>query len=113
MNLVKLHQVIDQWATEERLAEQNKIMNGPIISPQISEKPLLNDKNQRVVRTKTSGDRVYLIDENAKTRQWITNPQILSALGFNLEDVTDIDEPEFLKYSMAQAIYKMPDATTA
>lgn len=64
-------------------------------------------EGKRVVRTKTSGDRVYLLDDNKKTRQWLTNPEVLKATGFGLEDVVEIDDTKFHKYTMAQPIYKV------
>jgi len=46
--------------------------------------------DKRVVRTKSSGDRVYMLDEVRKTRQWVTNPDVLKGLGFTPEDVKEI-----------------------
>lgn len=131
MDIVKLHQKIDEWAAEERAKEQQAattatpptpatadvpaapaLAGGPVPSAEVpSTGP--NEKNQRVVRTKTSGDRVYLVDETNKTRQWITTPQILEALGFTLNNVSEMEEPEFLKYNQGPAIYKLPDAPQA
>ena len=67
-------------------------------------------EGKRVVRTKSSGDSVYYIDEEKMTRQWVTNGDILTALGFLMEDVEEVDDAALLKYSMAAAIYKAPDA---
>ena len=67
-------------------------------------------KDKRVVRTKASGDRVYLLDEVKKTRSWITNPQVLDGLGFTMEDVTEVADAEMLKYAMSAALYRLPDA---
>lgn len=67
-------------------------------------------EGKRVVRTKSSGDRVYYIDEEKKTRQWITNPEVLTSLGFGMEDVTDVEDAELLKYQMAAALYKAVNA---
>lgn len=64
-------------------------------------------EGKRVVRTKSSGDRVYLLDEVKKTRQWITNPDVLTALGFESTDVTEIDDSELLKFQMAAAIQRV------
>jgi hypothetical protein len=63
--------------------------------------------DKRVVRTKSSGDRVYMLDEVRKTRQWVTNPDVLKGLGFAPEDVKEIDDLDLLKYQMAAAIYKV------
>lgn len=64
-------------------------------------------EGKRVVRTKSSGDRVYLIDEVKKTRQWVTNPEVLKSLGFEIGDVNEVDETEFLKYQMGSALYRV------
>lgn len=61
---------------------------------------------QRVIRTKSTADRVYLIDEEKGTRQWVTNPQILEGLGFSQADVVEIEDEEMLKYQQAQALYR-------
>ena len=67
-------------------------------------------EGKRVVRTKSSGDRVYLLDEVKKTRSWITNPQVLDGLGFTMEDVTEVDDSTMLSYQMSAALYRLPDA---
>jgi hypothetical protein len=64
-------------------------------------------KNGKVVRTKSSGDRVYHLDDDKGTRRWITNPQVLEGLGFTLDDVTDIEDAELLKYQMGPALYRV------
>lgn len=66
-------------------------------------------EGKRAIRTKTGGDRVYLLDDVKKTRQWVTNPEVLKKLGFELEDVTEIDEAELMKYQMSAAIYKVDE----
>src|SRR5207253_5708174 len=38
-------------------------------------------EGKRVVRTKSSGDRVYYLDDDKMTRQWVTNPDVLKGLG--------------------------------
>lgn len=66
-------------------------------------------EGKRVIRTNTSGDRVYFLDDVKMTRQWVTNPEVLDSLGFELGDVVEIDEDEMLKYQMAPALYKRVD----
>lgn len=63
-------------------------------------------KDKRVVRTKSSGDRVYLLDEIKKTRQWLFNPEVLDSTGFTMGDVVEIEDSELLKYGMGAAILK-------
>lgn len=66
-------------------------------------------EGKRAVRTDSSGDRVYLLDEVKKTRQWITNPQILEGFGFEQTDVVKVEDNELLKYQMGPALYKLPE----
>lgn len=88
----------------------------PIEGEKVSEEPKREiPKDKRVVRTKTSGDRVYLLDEVKKTRQWIagnssghpTGPELLESFGFSMSDVVEIDDTEMMKYQMGSAIYKL------
>lgn len=76
-------------------------------TPPVIEEPRKTPENQRVVRTKTSGDRVYLIDEVKKTRQWLTNPDVLEKAGFTAADVVEITDEEALKYQTGPAIYRV------
>src|SRR5438105_2962273 len=95
-----LNEAVDQWNAGGSPTEPK-----PEIAP---EKELPKDK--RVVRTKTSGDRVYYLDEVKKTRAWVSKPEILDSLGFSLSNVVEIDDTEFQKYAPEPALYKMPDA---
>ena len=100
LDIVKLHQLIDQWATEQR--EHSLEGEGQISSEPVRELP----KDKRAVRTKTQGDKVFYLDEVKKTRQWVTSPEVLSSLGFEIGDVTEVDDTELMKYQMAAAIYR-------
>ena len=64
-------------------------------------------EGKRAVRTKNTGDRVYCLDDVAKTRRWITSPEILTGLGFEQTDVAEVEETEMMKYQMGPAIYKL------
>jgi hypothetical protein len=66
-------------------------------------------KDKRVVRTKSTGDRVYLLDETAKTKAWVTSPEILEKLGFTLNDVQDIEDSMMLGYAMIASLYRVED----
>lgn len=66
-------------------------------------------EGQRVVRTKLSGDKVYLLDDTKNTRSWVTNGDVLTGLGFEMGDVVEVDDSEMMKYQMAAAIYKAPE----
>jgi len=64
---------------------------------------------KRVIRSKGSGDRVLLIDPTTKTKAWVTSPEILTKLGFEMSDVEDIDDKELLEYTTAPSIYRVED----
>lgn len=66
-------------------------------------------EGKRVARTKSSGDRVYLLDDTTDppTRAWVTNAELLDPLGFIMEDVVEVEDSELLKYNMAAPIYKV------
>lgn len=68
------------------------------------EKPVRTD-GKRAVRTKNTGDRVYLIDDNTKSKAWVTTAEILSKLGFEMNDVQDLDDSELVQYTMMPSIY--------
>jgi hypothetical protein len=71
-------------------------------------------EGKRVVRTRSSGDRVYYLDDTEKTRQWVYSPEVLESLGFDMNDVGEVEDSELLKYRMGAAILKpvVKDATT-
>lgn len=75
------------------------------ITPEEPKKELPEGK--RVVRTPTSGDKVYLLDEVKKTRQWLATGEVLTALGYDQSDVQDETDINLYKYSMAATIYKI------
>lgn len=68
-------------------------------------------EGKRAVRTKAQGDRVYLIDETKKTRQWVTTPEVLKSYGFEMNDVVEVEDAELIKYQMSSALYRAADAT--
>jgi hypothetical protein len=102
--LADLHKLIDEWAEKHPTISFSVKDSGDEIEV-IPEKP----KDKRVVRTKSTGDRVYLIDETAKTKAWVTSPEILTKLGFELGDVDDIEDSEMLGYAMTASVYRVED----
>lgn len=74
----------------------------------VVDKPERTD-GKRAVRTKGSGDRVFLIDDNAKTKAWITSPEIMAKLGFEMSDVVDLEDSELISYQMSPSIYRVDD----
>lgn len=79
-------------------------------SPDDSPDTAIIDKRtdgRRAARTKSTGDRVYLIDDNAKTKAWITSPEVLEKLGFTMNDVVDLEESELVSYEMKPSIFRV------
>ena len=102
-----ISKLIDEW--EGTPAVEGEILSGePENIPEPDEAPdRVLPEGKRVVRTKSSGDRVYCLDEEKKTRQWVTNPEILKGLGFEPSDVQEVEDNELLKYQMGTALYKL------
>lgn len=102
MTREEAHKLIDQIYDIE---DGGKEIVGTALEAPVEKRELPKDK--RVVRTKSSGDRVYFIDEIKKTRQWVTNPEVLESLGFEISDVTEVEDSELLRYQMGSALYKV------
>lgn len=92
----QINNLIDQWAFPKTLDPK----------PTEPEKPKRTD-GKRAVRTKSTGDRVYVIDTEKKTKAWVTSPEVLQKLDFSLNDVEDIDDSELVSYQMAPSIYRI------
>jgi len=100
----QLHKLIDKLAAEGVEIDSTTVEVTGTVEP-----ARVLPEGKRVVRTKQGGDKVYLIDEVAKTRQWITKPEILDTLGFIMDDVVEVEEAELFKYNQGEAIYKAPE----
>lgn len=107
MNIVKLHELIDQWYQEELKGSQS--ISPPTITTESVEVKRELPKDKRAVRTKSQGDKVFYLDDVKKTRQWVTSPEVLDSLGFEIGDVTEVSDEELLRYQMSTAIYKPVD----
>lgn len=103
MNRDEAHQLIDNLFDMYIPADTSVGIPGDQEEAPARELP----EGKRVVRTKSSGDRVYYLDEEKKTRQWVTNPEVLKGLGFEAGDVVEVEDSELLNYQMASAIYKV------
>lgn len=117
VDVTSLRKLIDDAITQWVAGESP--VDAPVASPDneitevVDETPArVLPEGKRVVRTKSSGDRVYCIDETKKTRQWVTNPEVLKGLGFEIEDVKEIEDSELLRYNMGPALYKVENATS-
>lgn len=97
--LAQLHKLIDEWAVN--------VPGGVVefVAPEEPKRELPKDK--RVIRTKSTGDRVYLIDETAKTKAWVTSAEILEKLGFTMADVEEVDDSALVGYAMTASVYKV------
>lgn len=68
---------------------------------QPEEKPDQDD-DRYVVRTKRTGDKVYLIEDG--TAAWVKNPETLEELGFNFGQVKIIPHKEFQEFEREEPI---------
>lgn len=101
-----LHLARDKWAGSQYQLPETSEVTFTNAEEKVEEKPARTD-GKRAVRTKSTGDRVYLVDDNAKTKAWVTSPEILSKLGFELPDVQDVEDSSLLGYQMVPSIYKV------
>ena len=60
--------------------------------------------DEYTVRTKETGDKVYLIRDGK--RHWVKNPTSLRALGFNLGDEVIIDYEKLIELEIGKPIDK-------
>lgn len=107
INVANLRKMLDETVTQWAAGVS------PTDSPDTAvvdtpEKPVRTD-GKRAARTKSTGDRVYLIDDNAKTKAWITSPEILAKLGFDMGDVVDLEDSELISYQMSPSIYRVDE----
>ena len=114
---LRINNVIDDWSAEvDAIVKEHEKKQSTEAEPSDIAEPAevpveepTKPEGKRVVRASTTGDRVYYIDEDKKTRSWVTNPEVLRKLGFGLEDVAEVTEEELLRYNMAPAIYKIDE----
>ena len=109
----QLNDVVDRWAASQARPTPKNVtllggegdtastitLNPPAetVPEPVRELP----KDKRVVRTNSSGDRVFLLDEVKKTRSWVSKPEVLDASGFTMADVVTIEDEELLKYGQS------------
>lgn len=103
MTREEAHRLVDDIFNQEALGKLQPDVPEEV---ETAAEPRVLPEGKRVVRTKSSGDRVYLLDEVKKTRSWVTNPDVLQSLGFEVGDVVEVDDGTLLKYQMTSAIYK-------
>ena len=105
MDIQGLHQLIDEWAAKQSAQGE------PPPPPAETKRELPKDK--QAVRTKSTGDKVYILDDKLKTRQWVQSstpgvdgPTLLKELGWEMDDVVEIDDTEFIRYNPGPLISK-------
>lgn len=106
VDVTQLRKMIEETITQWAAGGSADVSPEPTAA--IEDKPARTD-GKRAVRTKGTGDRVYLIDDNAKTKAWITSPEILAGLGFEMADVVDLDDSELISYVMSPSIYRIDE----
>lgn len=115
MNKQMFHRFIDDcwddWANrvdfdpneEELKTKEEKphadTIEEAVVEEKTEEKEL--PEGMRAVRTKSTGDKVYVLNEEKQTKRWVTSPEVLEGLGFTLGDVVEIDDLEFANYRLS------------
>lgn len=100
-----IYKLIDQYFEAyfaKPTADTPEVSEGEVVDSTPTVKKELPE-GKRAVRTKTTGDRVYLLDEKEMTKRWITSPEVLEGMGFGLADVVEIEDAEFHKYKISTA----------
>lgn len=106
VDVTQLRKMIDETITQWVAGGSADVSPEPTAA--IEDKGARTD-GKRAVRTKSTGDRVYLIDDSAKTKAWITSPAIRDALGFADADVEELEDSELVSYQMAPSIYRVDE----
>lgn len=60
--------------------------------------PVTVGANTRVARCPSEGDKVFLLDDTAKTKKWVKSPEELEKLGYTLADVVSVTNEEMAAY---------------
>lgn len=104
MNREEAHKLVD-WLfdTKEKPEGHTDITFTP------AEVKVQLPKDKRVIRTKSTGDNVYEVDDVAKTKRWVKNPQVLEALGWQMSDVQDLGDEALLGYAMGASIHQVDE----
>lgn len=106
VDVTQLRKLIDEAITQWVAGGSADVSPEPTAAV---EEKLPRTDGKRAVRTKSTGDRVYLIDDNAKTKAWITSPEILTKLGFGMNDVVDLEDSELISYAMSPSVYRIDE----
>ncbi len=93
----------DNWLAKQQVDDLQKPEETE--TPE-EEKPKRED-GKRAVRAKGTGDRVYLLDPEAKTKAWITSEEVLNKLGWQMGDVENVEDSEMIEYQSAPSIFQV------
>lgn len=107
MDVTQLRKLIDEAITQWVAGSSADVSPEPTAA--VLDKPKRSD-GKRAVRTKSTGDRVYLLfkdTDGINKKAWITTPDIREALGFSDSDVEHLEDSELISYQMAPSIYKV------
>lgn len=104
-----IEEAITQWVAGTSPDDSPDTSVKDVSTVTFSEPSKPRTDGKRAVRTKSTGDRVYLIDDNAKTKAWITSPEIMTKLGFEMSDVQDLEDSALVSYQMAPSIYRVDE----
>ena len=109
MTREQAHELIDKIFDEIETTSDPDLLDITISKASGSVEPArVLPEGKRVVRTKSTGDRVYMLTDADNSRRWITNPEVLKGLGFEMGDITEVDDSELMKYTMGPALYRVP-----
>lgn len=108
MTREEAHKLVDSLFDAENSIDTAGSSNTGDSEPEAPKRVLPEGK--RVVRTDSTGDRVYLLVEETMTRHWITNPEVLDSLGFEINDVIKITDDEMIRYQVGTPKYDGDDS---
>jgi hypothetical protein len=102
MNRAEAHELVDKLFDAQPEAEVNTVTIEATPERKAPE-------GKRLVSTKGQGDRKYELDEKEKTRRWLSNPEVLEARGWKMEDAVEITDTELADYKMGPAIFRVDE----
>lgn len=106
MDVTNLRKLVDEAITQWAAG------TSPDQSPTaevIDDTKLARTDGKWVARTPSTGDRVMLIDDNAKTKAWATSEEILNKLGFSQADVKSLKDEDLIGYQTGPSIYRVDE----
>lgn len=92
-----LNEIID-------ILQTKGVIDMPVIAPIVESKESVTEVTTNIfpARSPSSGDRVYLIENDKK--RWIKNAETLEKLGYNFHVVKNLSNDELDKYEVGEDI---------